>query len=112
MATKLTNVIVTTTTGVKDPNTDGTPALAKYPEGGATLSARVSVGGAAVVELLAWVESGAKEVVATYTLPVPSGDKAGDLYDTEPINSIFDDFEWNVVSITGTLTLSLVGVGI
>ena len=58
----------------------------------------------------------AKEILATFTLPVPSGSKVGDVFDSLPVFSIWDNWDWNVTTLTGTgtptLRLSCVGVGV
>lgn len=107
---KQTDTQAVTTTGVKP-----AASLTKAPEYGFTATARVSGGTpTATVQLRAWVENGAKEVLATFTLPVASGGKTGDLYDTAVIAATYDFFDWNVTAIGAgaTLNLSLVGVGI
>lgn len=109
MAVKLFDSQTTTTAGVKAP-----ASLAKWPEGGATGQVLLSAG-AATVQLRAWVAgTAAKEVLATFVLPVADGEKLGDLYDSQPVYSMWDNWDWNVVSISGggTLTLALVGVGV
>lgn len=107
MGNKLTDTQVVTTTGVKNPAT-----LLKFPEYGGTFTASIDAG-SAVVQVRGWVTSGAKEVLATFTLPVPSGTKAGDLFDSIPIFSTWDDWDWNVMSISGAnLTLACAGVGV
>jgi hypothetical protein len=119
MATKLTNVISSvTTTGVKDPST-GSPSLTKFPEGGATFSVEVTAGTgvAATVQLRAWNAGMTnKEILATFVLPVSGGSKNTDTFDSMPIFSMWDAFDWNVVSLSGsatpTLRLSCVGVGV
>lgn len=108
MAVKLTEPpIVVSTTGIKTP-----AVLTKYPEGGATFSARVTPGGSATVRLRAWVESGAKETLATFVLPCTQPGKVGDLYDSLPVFSVWDGYDWSVDAISGTVTLGTVGVGI
>lgn len=99
-----------TTTGVKVAAT-----LTKFPEFGATASVGVSGGTAtATVQLRAWNDAGMKEVLATFTLPVSSGAKAGDLYDSAVIASQWENFDWNVSALGAgaTLTLTLSGSGI
>lgn len=114
MATKLTDTQTVTTTGVKAPAT-----MTKFPEGGATFSVEQSSGTvtAATVQLRAWNASmTGKEILATFTLPVPSGSKINDMFDSLPVFSIWDNWDWNVVTLTGTSTptlrLSAVGVGV
>lgn len=111
MAQPLFDSQVVTTVGVKPPAT-----LTKWPEGGATASVGVAGGTpVAVVELIVWVDPAYKEKLASFTLPVPVGeDKAGDLFDSLPVSSIWKDWEWNVVSIgsSASLTLALQGVGV
>lgn len=107
MAIRLTDSQTTTSAGIKNPAT-----LTKWPEGGANVTVGVTTG-TAVVELWAWISSSYKEKLASFTLPVPAGqDKAGDLYDSLPVESIWTDWEWNVVSLSGGGTLSLVLVGL
>lgn len=109
MATKLTDTQTTTTAGTKAPAT-----LTKWPEGGATAQVSLSTG-TATVQLRAWVNgTTSKEILATFTLPVASGSKTGDLYDSLPVFTIWNNWDWNVVAISGggTLTLGLVGVGV
>ena len=109
MAVKLTDTQTTGSTGVKNPAT-----LGKWPEGGATAQVSVNTG-TATVELRAWVNGvSTPEILATFVLPVPSGDKSGDLYDSLPVFSIWDDWDWNVIAVAGgaTITLGLVGVGV
>lgn len=106
MATKLNDTIAVSTTGIK------APGLTKFPEGGATFSARISGGGTATVQLRAWVESGSKEILATFVLPCVQAGKVGDLFDSLPVFSVWDGFDWNVVQVTGALSLSAVGVGV
>ena len=107
MAQKLSDLLSVSTVGVK------APGLTKFPEGGATFSADVTAGGAAVVQLRAGVRPGGpKEVLATFVLPCTQTGKVGDLFDSLPVFSIWDTFDWNVVSVTGTLALSAVGVGV
>ena len=109
MATKLTDVVTTTTSGAKAP-----ASLTKFPEFGATASVALSAG-SAVVQLRAWNITGFKEVLGTFTLPVPAGSpKATDMFDSLPVFSTWDQFDWNVTAISGggTLTMKLVGLGI
>lgn len=116
MATKLTDTQTLSggslTTGVKNPTT-----LTKFPEAGATfqVSSDATSGSPAVVELRAWVAGvSTPEVLATFTLPVPDGEKLGDLFDSFPVFSVWDDWDWNVTSVgdATTLTLAAVGVGV
>jgi hypothetical protein len=97
-----------TTTGVKAAN-----SLTKFPEFGATASVGLTAG-TATVQLRAWNDSGYKEILATFTLPVASGAKAGDLFDSAVIASQWENFDWNVTAISGggTLRLTLSGSGI
>jgi hypothetical protein len=109
MATKLTDTKTgITATGVQAPNT-----LTKWPEFGATVTARLTAG-TCTVQLRAWNDSSAKEILATFVLPVPAGVKAGDLHDSLPVFSPWDNFDYNVTAISGggTLTMSVVGVGV
>ena len=89
------------------------PDLTKAPEGGFTVTARIDVG-ACIVQVRGWADPLAKEVLGTFTLPVPSGPKAGDMYDTLPVFATYDDIDYNVTSISGgaALTISAVGVGV
>lgn len=114
MGTKLTDTQTQTTTGVKDPAT-----LTKWPEYGATATVNMEAGGTqtATVQLRAWnytTGTPVKEVLATFVLPVVGGLKNGDLYDSLPVYSTWDDWDWNVVSLGagGTVRLSLTGVGV
>jgi len=107
---KQTDTQTTTTTGVKPAAT-----LTKAPEYGFTATVRVAGGTAtATVQLRAWVESGAKEVLASFTLPATATGKVGDLYDTAVVAATYDGFDWNVTALGSgaTLTLTVVGVGI
>lgn len=98
-----------TTTGVKAPN-----SLTKWPEFGGTAQVAVSAGGSATMQLRAWNISGAKEVLAQIVLPVPSGAKVGDLYDSVVVASQWENWDWNVTALSAgaTLTLTLSGSGI
>lgn len=111
MAQHLSDTQTATSTGIKNPAT-----LSKWPEGGATASVGVAGGTpTAVIELWVWNNSAMKERIASFTLPVPVGeDKAGDLYDSLPVSSIWEDWEWNIVELGSgaTATLTLVGLGI
>lgn len=108
MATKLTDSRALTTTGVADPTT-----LTKWPEFGATVTAHLTTG-TATVQLRAWTNGNAKEVLATFVLPVPAGSKAGDMFDSLPVFATYDDFDYNVTAISGggTLTMTVTGVGV
>lgn len=116
MATKLTNAITLTggtlTTGAKDPGSTGSPTLSKWPEGGGTFSVE-SVGTTTglSVQLRAWnTGMTGKEVLATFTLP-RSSDSA--LYDSLPVFSTWDNFDWNVTALgTSTTTIKLMTVGV
>lgn len=111
MAQSLYDTQTTTSTGVLSPAT-----LTKWPEGGGTASVGVAGGAATgVIELWAWNDPSMKELIASFTLPVPVGeDKAGDLYDSLPVASVWRDWEWDVVSLGAgaTATLTLCGVGV
>lgn len=113
MGTKLTDTQTATTTGAKNPAT-----LSKWPEYGATATVAMEAGGTqtATVQLRAWNNgaSSFKEVLATFVLPVSGGVKNGDLFDSLPVFSTWDNWDWNVVSIgaSATVRLSLVGVGV
>lgn len=119
MATKLTDSQTLSggslVTGVVNPAT-----LTKFPEGGATFQvaaagATSGSGNTFKVQLRAWVIGVADpEVLAEFELPVPSGDKAGDLFDSLPVFSVWDDWDWNVTQVgTATAaTLAAVGVGV
>ena len=76
MAVHMFDTQVVTTTGVKAAN-----SLTKFPEFGATASVLLSAG-SATVQLRAWNNTGAKEILATFTLPVPSGAKVDGTPDT------------------------------
>jgi hypothetical protein len=97
------------TSGVKPPAT-----LGKFPEFGGTASVSVTAGGTATVALRAWNISGAKETLATFVLPVASGTKQGDLFDTVVIAAQYEAFDWNVLALAGgaSVTLALSGSGI
>ena len=112
MASKLTDTQTVAAAGVVNPAT-----LAKFPEGGATFSAAMEAGGTqtATVQLRAWNTSmTVKEVLWTCVLPVVGGTKNGDLFDSLPVFSIWDDWDWNVSALGAgaTLRLSAVGVGV
>jgi hypothetical protein len=112
MATKLTDTQTTTTTGTKTPAT-----MTKFPEFGATFTADLSGGTSptATVQIRAWnVSMTTKEILGTIVLPVSGGLKNGDAFDSLPVFSTWDNWDWNVVAITGsgTLRLSAVGVGV
>jgi hypothetical protein len=96
-------------TGAKPP-----ASLGKFPEFGGTASALVSTGGTATVALRAWNIAGAKEVLATFVLPVASGSKAGDLFDTVVVAAQYEQFDWNVLQLSNgaSLTLAFSGSGI
>jgi len=108
MAVHMFDTQVVTTTGVKAAN-----SLTKFPEFGATASVLLSAG-SATVQLRAWNNTGAKEILATFTLPVPSGAKSGDMFDSAVIAAQWENFDWNVTAISGggNLTLTLSGSGI
>jgi hypothetical protein len=108
MAQHLFDTQDVTTTGVKAAAT-----LTKFPEFGATASVGISTG-SATVTLRAWNHTSYKEVLRTFTLPVASGAKTGDLFDSEVIASQWEFFDWNVTAISGggTLKLTLSGSGI
>lgn len=108
MATHLLDTQTQTTTGIKAAAT-----LTKFPEFGATASVGLS-SGTATVSLRAWNSSSYKETLATFVLPVPSGVKTGDLFDSAVVASQWENFDWNVSAISGggTLTLTLSGSGI
>lgn len=108
MATHLFDTQTQTTTGVKAPAT-----LTKFPEFGATASVGLSAG-TATIQLRAWNSSTYKEVLATFTLPVASGAKSGDLFDSAVIASQWENWDWNITAISGggTATLTLSGSGI
>ena len=112
MATKLTDTQTVSATGAVNPAT-----MTKFPEGGATFSAIMEAGGTqtATVQLRAWNTSMAvKEVLWTAVLPVVGGSKNGDLFDSLPVFSVWDDWDWNVTALGAgaTLRLSAVGVGV
>lgn len=108
MAQHLFDTQDVTTTGVKAPAT-----LSKFPEFGATASVGLTAG-SATVTLRAWNNSAYKEILRTFILPVPSGVKSGDLFDSEVIASQWENWDWSVSAITGggTLKLTLSGSGI
>lgn len=108
MATHLLDTQDVTTIGVKAAAT-----LTKFPELGATASVGLTTG-TATVQLRAWNHSSYKEILATFVLPVASGSKAGDLFDSLVIASSWEFFDWNVAAISGggTLKLMLSGVGV
>lgn len=108
MAQHLFDTQGVSTTGVKVPVT-----LTKFPEFGATASVGITTG-SATVQLRAWNSSSYKEILRTFVLPVPSGAKAGDLFDSEVVAAQWENFDWNVTAIAGggTLTLTLSGSGI
>ena len=110
MAAKLTDSKTATAIGAVA-NT-----LNKFPEGGCTFGVQLSAG-TAVVQVRAWTSSTtAKEVLATFTLPIAANAtfKANDLFDDFPVFTIWDNWDWNVVDIQGggTLTLKAIGVGV
>lgn len=110
MAVHMFDTQSVTTTGVKAPAT-----LTKFPEFGGTASVLVAGGTAtATVSLRAWNNTGAKEILATFTLPVASGSKTGDLFDSAVIAAQWENFDWNVTALGAgaTLTLTLSGSGI
>jgi hypothetical protein len=110
MAQHLFDTQQVTTTGVKAPAT-----LTKFPEFGATASVLVAGGTAtATVALRAWNISGAKEVLATFVLPVASGTKTGDLFDSLVVAAQWENWDWNVLALGSgaTLTLALSGAGV
>lgn len=110
MGTKLTDTQTQTATGVYNPAT-----MVKFPEGGATFSVSVASGTATcTVQLRAWNTSMTdKEILATFVLPYVGAPKAGDLFDSIPVYSIWDDWDWNVTAIGAgaTVRLSAVGLG-
>lgn len=107
MATHYLDAQNVLTSGVKPAQ-----SLTKFPEFGATASIG-STGVSATVQFRAWNNSSFKEILATFVLPVPSGSKAGDMFDSAVIASQWENFDWNVVAISGgTLTLTLSGSGI
>ena len=102
------------TTGVKNPAT-----MTEFPVGGCTfqVSAAGSTGGSpAIVQLRGWVNGvSTPEILATFTIPVPSGAKIGDMYDSLPVYSIWDDWDWNVTQVgasTTSIVLGACGVGV
>ena len=70
--------------------------------------------GTCTVSLRAWNDVGYKETLATFVLPVASGAKVGDLFDSAVVASQWENFDWNVSAITGagTLKLTVSGSGI
>lgn len=108
MAQHMLDSQTVTTTGVKAP-----AMLTKFPEFGATASVGLT-SGTATVQLRAWNSSSYKEILRTFTLPVASGAKAGDLFDSEVVAAQWENFDWNVSAMSGggTLTLTLSGSGI
>jgi hypothetical protein len=116
MATKVQDTLTLSggslTTGVKDPQ-----SITKAPEGQFTVTVYApgaTSGSPAVVQLRAWTNSSAKEVLATFTLPVPSGSKANDVYDTLPVYATYDDIDYNVTSVGAatSIVISVTGVGV
>jgi len=110
MAQHMFDTQTQTTTGVKAAAT-----LTKFPEFGATASVGVAGGTpTATVQLRAWNNSGFKEILATFVLPVGSGPKTGDLFDSAVIASQWENFDWNVTALGAgaTVTLTLSGSGI
>lgn len=110
MAQHLFDTQTQTTTGVKPPN-----SLTKWPEFGGTAQVAVSGGAAtATVQLRAWNISGAKEILATFVLPVASGTKQGDLFDSVVVAAQWENWDWNVLAIGAgaSLALTLSGSGI
>lgn len=110
MAQHMFDTQAVTTAGVKAAAT-----LTKFPEFGATASVLVAGGTpTATVQLRAWNNSNAKEILATFVLPVQSGAKAGDLFDSAVIAAQWENFDWNVTQLGAgaTLTLTLSGSGI
>lgn len=108
MTTHMLDSQTVTTTGVKAAAT-----LTKMPEFGSTASVGITAG-TCTVNLRAWNSSSYKEILASFVLPVASGSKAGDLFDSAVIASSWENFDWNVTAISGggTLTLTLSGTGI
>ncbi len=108
MAQHMLDTQAVATTGVKAP-----ASLAKFPEFGATASVGLTAG-SATVQLRAWNNSSYKEILRTFTLPVASGAKTGDLFDSEVVAAQWENWDWNVTAISGggTLTLTLSGSGI
>lgn len=112
MAVKLTDTRAETATGVYNPQT-----LTKFPEFGGTFGVEVSGGTpTATVQLRAWKNAADanKEILATFVLPVVGGAKDGDLFDSLPVFSTWDDFDWNVTALGAgaTVRMSAVGVGV
>jgi len=114
MGTKLTDTKTASATGVNDPAT-----LTKWPEYGGTATVSMDAGGTqtATVQLRAWNTNAGtpqKEILATFVLPVSGGPKNGDLFDSLPIFSCWDDFDWNVTALGAgaTVRMSFVGVGV
>ena len=110
MATKLKDEITAiTTTGVKAPAT-----LSKFPEFGATIGVEINAGSCTVQFRAKRASADTNpEVLATFVLPVVGGPKNGDLFDSLPIFSIWDTFDWNVTAISGaTARLTVTGVGV
>lgn len=108
MATRVSETISITTTGVKTPAT-----VVQFPLGGATVSLHAPAateGSPVEVQVRAWNISAAKEVLATIRLPVPDGMKAGDLFDSVPVFSIWKNWDLNVLSVNGTVTAAIEGV--
>jgi len=96
-----------TTAGVHNPAT-----VTKAPEGGFTVTFTLSAG-TCKVHLRAWNISTSPEVLHTVDLPVPSGSKIGQMYDTVTVNNVYDDFDYNVEDISGgTLTAYMTGLGV
>lgn len=108
MATKITDAKTgITATGFYNPNT-----ATKCPEGGFTVTFTLSAG-TCKVHLRVWNISGSPEVLHTVDLPVPSGPKIGQMYDTVPVNNVYDDFDYHVEAISGgTLTAHMTGLGV
>lgn len=99
-----------TTTGVKAAN-----SLTKFPEFGATASVGVAGGTPTLtVSLRGWNNNAFKEILATFTLPVSSGTKTGDLFDSAVIAAQWENWDWSITAIgagaTATLTLSGSGI--
>jgi hypothetical protein len=109
MATALYFEDVVNTAGVRLPASPG----ARWPEGGASIQARLSVG-ACVVGVEVSNILGVYDEIVEVTLPVPAGDEgAGALVDSISIPAHYRGYRYNVKSITGggTLTLGLAGIG-
>ena len=110
MAVKLTESTTHTTTGSK------VPTMGKFPEGGATFSVSVSAGTpTCTVQLRAWNTSMTdKEILGTFVLPFVGVPKDGNLFDSLPVFSVWDNWYWNIVAIGAgaTVRLSCVGVGV